>query len=1064
MFLAASVLMAQTDSAAIRVYVTDTTEANISEAAVVLSNVATGVKSSAKTGSDGYATFSPISRGNYTVDVEKIGFQKTHVTDLSIDINDTKLVRVSLPVSGVATTLVVSESANIIQTEQGSLGTIVDGKIAVDLPLAARRYTQLALLVPGATDSTLDNTTTRGVGWFVVNGNYQTQNNFILDGVDNNQGTNNAQSLSAQVVSPSPDAIAEFKVQTNSYSAEFGRSAGAIVNLVLKSGTNNTHGSAWYYNRDATFAANTWASNLAGAPKPDLSWNQFGGTVGGPIIKNKVFYFVDYEGFREDYSTPFIQTVPTAAEHAGTFYHTIYYPGTKNPIPNNTVPGSIQDPLGVKLLALYPAANIPGTVSSSGQTINNYGIQAPGTERDHKGDIKGDYNITQKDSLSLRVSYLRQDVFNAGIFPGLGDGANNQGGAFNTNQSYGGTWTRVITPTIVNVVRFGYTSTNANFTNPSAGGGGATAFGFQIPSAAVLPLNGGLPEINPSNYNDLGTRNFRPQYQKPTLYQVLDNLTLIRGRHNIRMGFETRQKSNTNLNVSRTVPEYDFNGNFTGDSLGDLLTGQVYSFEANNEEIETVQQKAYGAFIQDDWKVTPHLTLNLGLRWEYETPFYGAAPFENINFNLQTGQLVHGNGPTDYLVHPDHLDFGPRLGAAWQIIPDKLVFRGGWGMFYSGEDISGSDVDLAANPPNFTPVSLVAVNTTSPALTLSQPVPSNLFSLGTNTLSLTARDPNYHAARIYQFNAALQYLLPYHSTFEVAYVGNRGYDEFAESAANQVPFGLNGSIAANRPYPGWAGITLGTQEARSWYNSLQLKYEKRLTTGWYTLASYTWASAIDEAGAWGANTTPQIGSNFNAEQGPQAQTPRQNFVWSNVYQLPFGRGQHWGNNWSKVVDSFLGGWHVSNILTFRTGLPLNVTLASSGVNPATGQSYSFFNLNGGTLRPNLVGNPSTGISPEVNRNDFLSSTAFQVQALNTPGDASRDVALGPGLFNLDLSLGKQIRVTERQALDLRFEAFNSTNHTNFGNPGTSFGSSSFGVISSTTGNNRIVQMAIRYQF
>jgi hypothetical protein len=356
------------------------------------------------------------------------------------------------------------------------------------------------------------------------------------------------------------------------------------------------------------------------------------------------------------------------------------------------------------------------------------------------------------------------------------------------------------------------------------------------------------------------------------------------------------------------------------------------------------------------------------------------------------------------------------------------------------------------------------VNTTTPALTLSQPIPSNIFSLGTNTLSLTARDPNYHAARIYQFNTALQYMLPFHSTFEVAYVGNRGYNEFAESAANQVPFGLNGSIASNRPYPAWAGITLGTQEARSWYNSLQVKYEKRLTKGWYSLASYTFASAIDEAGAWGANTTPQIGSNFNLEQGPQAQTPRHNFVWSNAYQLPFGRGQRWGSNWGKAVDGFFGGWHLSNILTYRTGLPLNVTLASSGVNPANGQSYSFFNLNGGTLRPNLVGSPNTGISPETNRNDFLSSTAFQVQALNTPGDASRDVALGPGFFNLDLSLGKRILLTERQALDVRFEAFNSTNHTNFGNPGTSFGSSTFGVISTTTGNNRIVQMAIRYQF
>jgi hypothetical protein len=1060
---ACSAVLGQTDSGSIRVFVVDPSAAKIDAAAVRLTNTATGAAMSHTTDSEGYATFSPVARGNYTVDVEKIGFQKTLVKDVSLDVDEHKLVRVNLQIASVNSTVEVSASANIVQSEQGSLGQVIQGNIAVDLPLAARRYTELALLVPGAAESVLP-TSTRGYGWFVVNGNYQTQNNFVLDGVDNNQGTNNAQSLSAQVVSPSPDAIAEFKVQTNSFSAEFGRSAGAVVNVVLKSGTNSVHGSAWYYNRDSLFAANAWASNLAGAAKSNLSWNQFGGTVGGPIRKNKVFFFTDYEGFREDYSNPFIETVPTAAEHSGLFYRTIYYSGTKTPIPNNTVPASLDDPLGVKLLALYPAANIPGTVSSSGQNINNYAVQAPGTERDHKGDVKGDYNITDKDVLSLRFSYSRQDIFNDGIFPGLADGVGNQGGQFNTNSSYGASWTHILTPAIVNAFRFGYTSTNANFSQASANGEGAIAFGFQIPAAAILPGNGGLPLINPSGYNQLGTRNFRPQYQKPTLYQVFDNVSIVKGTHNIRTGFETRQKSNPNLNSSRTVPEYDFNGNFTGDALADLLTGQVYNLSTNNQETEDTLQKAYAVYVQDDWKVAPTLTLNLGLRWEYVTPFYGAAPYENINFNFQTGQLIHGNGPTDYLVNPDHRDFGPRIGAAWQAIPNKLILRGGYGIFYSGEDMSGGDVDLSDNPPQLTPVSLTEVSGGPPPILLSQPVPSTIFNTyNTALISLTARQQDYHAALIHQFNLALQYQLPLHSTLELAYAGNRGYREFAENAGNQVAFGLDGSVAANRPYPQWNGITVGSQVARSWYNSLQLKYEKRLTGGWYALASYAFSSAIDEAGAWGANTTPQIGNDFAAERGPQAQTPRQRFTFSNVYELPFGRGHHFGSSWNRLADGFLGGWHLSNILTIHTGVPLNVTLTSSGVNPANNQSYKFMSLNGGTLRPNRIGNPQTGISPETNRNSFLNPAAFQVQTLNTPGNSSRDAALGPGYANLDLSLAKRVAFTERQAVELRFEAFNSLNHTNFGNPGTSFGSSSFGVISSA-GSPRIVQMAVRYRF
>jgi hypothetical protein len=353
----------------------------------------------------------------------------------------------------------------------------------------------------------------------------------------------------------------------------------------------------------------------------NLSWNQFGGTVGGPIVKNKVFYFVDYEGFREDYSTPFIETVPTAAEHQGIFYRTIYYPGTQTPIPNSTIPASLIDPMGAKLLALYPAANIPGTIASSGQTINNYSIQAPSTERDHKGDIKGDYNITSKDALSLRFSYLRQDIYNGAIFPGIADGVGNQGAQFNTNQSYGGSWTRIISPSVVNFLRFGYTSTNASFSNASVNDEGAIAFGFQIPATTILPSNGGLPLINPSGYNNLGTRGFRPQYQKPNLYQVIDSLSFVRGTHSIRVGFETRQKSNTNLNSNRTVPQYDFNGNFTGEALADMEMGQVYNLTANTQEIETILQKAYAAYVQDEWKITPNLTLNMGLRWSMKRRF-----------------------------------------------------------------------------------------------------------------------------------------------------------------------------------------------------------------------------------------------------------------------------------------------------------------------------------------------------------------------------------------------------------------------------------------------------------
>ena len=271
--------------------------------------------------------------------------------------------------------------------------------------------------------------------------------------------------------------------------------------------------------------------------------------------------------------------------------------------------------------------------------------------------------------------------------------------------------------------------------------------------------------------------------------------------------------------------------------MADLLLGSVYQFDANTQAVVEQLQKAYAGFVQDDWKITRNLTVNLGLRYEYTTPYYGARPNVNINFDFKTGQLVTAKNPTDYTVNPDHGNVGPRLGIAWNIKPQKIVLRGGYGIFYSGEDMSGSDVSLPLNPPQLTPVTLVRVGTGPPPLRLSDPIPSNIFdNINTTIISLRAREKDTHSGRIQQFNLALQFLLPLSSTFEVAYVGNRGERLLSEYSLNQTPFGIDGSIAANRPYPQWSQITVGATRGASWYNALQAKWEKRLTNGWYTLA------------------------------------------------------------------------------------------------------------------------------------------------------------------------------------------------------------------------------------
>jgi Carboxypeptidase regulatory-like domain/TonB dependent receptor len=789
-------VFAQTDTGSIRVLITDSAGLAIADAKVTVTNTATGVRTGRTSAADGYVMFTPVAAGAYTIEVAKTGFEQTRVNDLSLNVDERKLVRVNLQVASVNSTVEVSASADIVQSEDGSLGEVIGGNVAVELPLAARRYTELALLVPGATESTLD-PTTRGTGWFVANGNYQTQNNFTIDGVDNNQGTTNAQSLSAQVVQPSPDAIGEFKVQTNSYSAEFGHSAGAVVNVVLKSGTNQMHGSGWYYNRNRELAATPWSANLIGADKPVLNWNQFGGTVGGPIVKNKLFYFVDYEGFIQHFANQFLYTVPTAAEHNGVFYKNINDPNGST-FPNRTIPANRFDALGKKVLDLYPAANLPGVVSSSGQTIQNYGVQANGNENTHKGDIKADYNMSAKDVFSARWSYHRQDIFRDSPIPGLADcGSCSQGAQFNTNHNIGATWTRTITPSVINFFRFGFTRTYATFQQASANEQSATDFGFKgIPAQSAK--TGGIPLMSVSSYQSIGVRNFRPQYQKPDLFQFIDNISFVRGAHSLRAGVESRRKNDTFLDSNRTIPAYTFNGNYTSEALADLLTGQVYQFDANTQAVVEQLQNIWGAFIQDDWKVARNLTLNLGLRYDYTTPYYGARPNMNINFDFKTGQLVFAKSPNDYTINQDFKDFGPRIGIAWQIAPQKIVMRGGYGIFYSGEDMSGSDVNLPENPPQLTPVTIIRQGSGPAPFLLSDPIPSGIFdNINTSIISLRARETNYRASLIQQFNAALQFLLPLKSTFEVAYVGNRRSRLFAEYSLNQTPFGIDGSIAAD---------------------------------------------------------------------------------------------------------------------------------------------------------------------------------------------------------------------------------------------------------------------------
>jgi outer membrane receptor protein involved in Fe transport len=1064
--IGAAAALAQSDAGGLRVLVIDSSGGVVPGADVTVTNVATNAAETRISNSEGYALFTPIQRGVYIVDVALSGFQPVRIRDVSVEVQQDRLVRATMAVSQVSETLEVRAAAAPVQSEEGSLGQVIRGEVAVELPLAARRYSDLALLTPGATNSTL-NTEIRGPGWFTVNGTSHSQNNFLLDGFDNNQGTTNMQSLSAQVVQPSPDAIGEFKVQTNAFSAEFGRSAGAVVNVSLKSGTNSTRGSAWYYNRDDSLAATSWRANLLNQRKDDLSWNQFGGTLGGPVVRNKLFYFGHYEGFKSDRSNLFLTQVPTASQRSGQFPFTVRDPVTGQPFPNNQIPQDRFDPLGLKFVNLYPAPNLPGRVVAGGRTVENFGISRPQTEDTHKFDVRTDYYVSQKDRVFVRYSFLQQDIFRGAIFePPADDGAQGRGTQYSRNQSLGASWTRILGGTAVNEFRVGYNRTYATFSHETAGGLTGTEFGFQgIPPE--LDAVGGLPRIAVSNYEAMGTGSWRPQYQLPQSYQFLNVLTVAKGQHALSAGAEFRHKNNEFVDVQRRNPEYTFTGFYTGDGVGDLLLGWPQTLRMNNLMTAVQLQQAYAAFVQDDWKLTPNFTLNLGLRYEYTTPYWAKEPFPHINLDFDTGELIRATSDDRYLVDTDKNNLAPRLGFAYQAVPEKVVVRGGFGVFYGGEEFRGSGGNLVMNPPNMLSPLVQAVGNARPPYLLSDPVPGFLVQewnpADSVRTGLQTRDPDQDVVTYYQWNVAVEYALPLDSTIELAYVANRGRNLPGTWQANQVPFGLDGTVPANRPYPMWNTIEKYDTRARSQYDGFQARYQRRYAKGWYNLTSYTYGRAFSETGGFAAGNAPQIGGDWRSEWAPDSQTPRHRLSVANIYQLPIGRDRAIGSDWSGVTDFFLGGWQISALITWQTGIPVNVSLAANGVNPATGQSYRFLSRNGGTLRPDLVGSPNTDIDPKEDRFNFLDSGAYRVQALNTPGNAPRNSAWGPGYANLDVSLVKRFRVDDTRYFDFRFEAFNVTNSTRFRNPDGNYGGSNFGIINDAY-DPRVVQVALRFAF
>ena len=1080
--------LAQFESGTVLGTVADQSHAVVSGAAVTLINVRTGVETGSKTDANGNYEFVNQRLGQYRVRVAMKSFQTSETEAFDLTVNARQRVDLSLQVGQASESVTVSGAAALIETDSSSRGQVINPQEIVELPLNGRSYADLTLLTPGVAKSPLENgTDSNRDASYNVNGMRSELNNFMLDGVDNNAyGTSN-QGFSNQVIQPNPDALQEFKVETNNYSAEFGRASGAVINATIKSGTNQFHGELWEFLRNTDLNAVGFFKPVGGGTLP-FNQNQFGAAAGGPIRKDKMFVFGDYEGFRRVYHPLQISSVPTTAMDQGDF--SAYGAPITNPLNGHTfangiIPQSEWTPVANAVLASLPAPNLPGIT-------NNYESAPADTIYNDKGDFRYDYFVGPRLSLFARYSQFDTRIFSPPSIPGPAGGNANGNVYVKTKQGVlGGAWS--ISPTSILEARLGIDYTQGGKTPSTLG---LNTPQFTIPGEPTdASLAGGLFSVGLSGFSALGRQSSNPQYQDPFVGDPKINFTKIVGRHSLKMGVEFQMIDTA---VSDFHPQYgteNFTGFFSDPtylsnpssvnnisstlkqvySLADFIFGAPSHYELDNNPVAHYRQRMYFGYIQDDFKVSSKLTLNLGLRYEFATPQY-ERDNRLANFSLQADSLIYAQDGSLYnraLVHPDHNNWAPRLGLAYQVAP-KTVIRAGYGISYVQFNRMGGENLLAYNGPFIVDAAIDQIATqpicasgaTAPGTcfrSTAQGFPNNFASPQSfSTLVSQVRyiPEDNRTGYVQSWHFTVQRELAHNLLLDVAYVGNHDVGLTILSDANQAfPNQLNQNLTLQqrRPIPNFAGIEVAYDGGFGSYNALQVKVEKRYSNGLYLLNSFSWSKALDD-GPGHLENYDGDNSRINyydrdLEEGLSSYNQPLNDTLAVIYDLPFGHGRRFAIQ-SKALDAAFGGWQLNVINTATSGLPLNVGYSASSQAQVSGLVSE---------RPDLSGQPIYLNSS--NRLAYLNPAAFNVPTYTQPfGNTPRNVAKMPGFYETDFGIHKNFRLTESRFIQFRAEAFNLLNYTNFSPPGgLNSNSGGFGVFSSTW-PARQIQLALKLVF
>ena len=1164
---------AQVDTGTILGTVKDPNGAVVPRAKVVLTNKATGVSQMAESDANGRYIFTPIKIGVYQVEVEATGFKKGLRSGIELNIQEQAVVDFNLQAGDISQTVEVTAEAPLLQTTESSVGQSVSGKAINNLPLNGRDWTYLARLSAGVN---IPQPGARAAGQFAANGTRPAQNNYLIDGIDNNTSSVDFLNGTAYVIKPPVDAIGEFKIQTNAFSAEFGRAGGAVLNATMKSGTNDFHGVVWEFLRNDKLDANNYGNNFRGIPNAKYRQNQFGGAVGGPVWKNKTFFFVDVEASRIRQGRSITASVPTALEKASGYTDfsdlitrlgnrsrgadllgrailqgTIFDPATtrqvtkdqvdpitglkatgtgyvRDPFPGNKIPASRLSPSAVKLMNLFPAENF----LQAGTPGNNYASIRNLTDDANSFDVRIDHHFSERDQIFGRYSFADIVRFRPGPFEGVADGgAYGDGDETVRTTGLAVSYTHSFATTLINEARLGLSREHSNRLPPLGNDTTNIPGSFGIQGIPQVEGNGGLPPLNIGGLNRLGAVTWLVADRFSNTTQLTDNLTKIYKNHTFKGGVEYQYIDFPWVGPPYARGNFTFGGNFTSaPGLSDANTGRaqflltpVKSIVPGGVDfvggVDTLQASPFGsiasnrnywgAYFQDDWKISPKLTLNLGLRWE-RFSLTNDANSAQANFVQEAGKRpryiiparrkdnpkvsqafldgLTANGID--LVYTDEFgsgiglvqkkNFGPRFGFAYQV-SQKLVVRGGYGIYYGAFENRGGNPSLGYNYPfqfDFTfraPNDVAALYYPDGSLaTLERGllgVPLDPTKVNPGGLNLRGIEFNYKTPYTQGYNLITQYELTPRDSIEVGYVASLGRHIETFVGTNQIntilPPGQGLNAQNYVPFPTFArGSSLAATTGNSHYHALQSKYIRRFSKGLDALVSYTYSKTLTNAGDLlsngGAGGYRAVGVLWVRQEMARASFDLKHaLVFSGNYELPFGKGKWLLNDMNRFGEAIVGGWSANFVYSYYSGQPqiIGCTIATTeglGCNSLKIAGVDPYQDTRDAQGYRVIWNPAAFTNPP--RATTIGQTDY------SPLGGGRTQLSGPPQRGLDFSVFKNFRITERFRSEFRAEMFNLTNTPSFNIPTSNFQASNFGRLDSQRNNPRQVQLALKIYF